>query len=47
LKVRRILITGGTGFVGSHLIRYLKSSDVKLTVVSSRDTFAQVAGIDY
>jgi GDP-4-dehydro-6-deoxy-D-mannose reductase len=45
--VRRILITGGTGFVGPYLIRYLKSFDVKLTVVSSADATFQEPGVDY
>ena len=33
--MRRILITGGTGFVGPYLIRFLKSFDAKFTVVSA------------
>jgi GDP-4-dehydro-6-deoxy-D-mannose reductase len=45
--VRRILITGGTGFVGSHLIRHLKSIDAKLVVVSSSDATIQEPGVDY
>jgi GDP-4-dehydro-6-deoxy-D-mannose reductase len=45
--VRRILITGGTGFVGSHLIRFLKSSDTKIIVVSSGDAALQEPGVDY
>jgi GDP-4-dehydro-6-deoxy-D-mannose reductase len=35
--VLRILITGGTGFVGTHLIRFLRSTDAQLFVVSHRD----------
>jgi len=38
--VQRILITGGTGFVGTHLIRFLKSSEARLFVVSHRDAEA-------
>lgn len=33
--MQRILITGGTGFVGSYLVRYLKSPDANLIVLSS------------
>lgn len=45
--MRRILITGGTGFVGSHLVRFLKSFDAKLTVVSSTETGNQDLSVDY
>ncbi len=45
--MRRILITGGTGFVGSHLIRFLRSFDAKLIVVSSGDATFQEPGVDY
>ena len=45
--MRRILITGGTGFVGGHLIRHLKSFDAKLVVVSSSDATIQEPGVDY
>jgi GDP-4-dehydro-6-deoxy-D-mannose reductase len=45
--VRRILITGGTGFVGSHLVRFLNSADAKLIVVSSGDVKTQLPGVDY
>jgi GDP-4-dehydro-6-deoxy-D-mannose reductase len=45
--VRRILITGGTGFVGSHLIRFLKSSRVKLIVVSSGGITIREPEVDY
>jgi GDP-4-dehydro-6-deoxy-D-mannose reductase len=47
LKVRRILITGGTGFVGSHLIHYLKSSGVDLSVVSSSVPARRESGVNY
>jgi GDP-4-dehydro-6-deoxy-D-mannose reductase len=45
--VRRILITGGTGFVGGQLIRFLKPFDLKLVVVSSSDVTIREPGIDY
>ena len=45
--MRRILITGGTGFVGSHLVRFLKSADAKLIVVSSGGVKTQLPGVDY
>ncbi len=45
--MRRILITGGTGFVGGHLIRHLKSSDVKLIVVSASDATTQEPEVEY
>jgi GDP-4-dehydro-6-deoxy-D-mannose reductase len=31
----RVLITGGTGFVGTHLVRFLKPSSSKIAVLSS------------
>ena len=45
--MRRILITGGTGFVGSHLVRFLNSVDAKLIVVSSGGVKTQLPGVDY
>jgi GDP-4-dehydro-6-deoxy-D-mannose reductase len=45
--VRRILITGGTGFVGSHLIRFLRSSDTKLIAVSSSEAIFQQPDVEY
>lgn len=45
--MRRVLITGGTGFVGPYLVRYLKSSNAKLIVLSSEDPIIQEPGIDY
>lgn len=45
--MRRILITGGTGFVGPHLVRFLKSSDAKLIAVSSRDPLVREEGTEY
>ncbi len=46
--MRRILITGGTGFVGSHLVRFLKSFECK----THRRFFGQASqfdepGVDY
>lgn len=34
---QRVLITGGTGFVGTHLIRFLKSKASKIAVIASGD----------
>jgi GDP-4-dehydro-6-deoxy-D-mannose reductase len=45
--VRRILITGGTGFVGRHLIRSLKSFDVKIFAISSSEVRTPEPGVDY
>ncbi len=45
--MQRILITGGTGFVGPHLIRFLNSPNVKLFVVSSRAADVQEPGVEY
>jgi GDP-4-dehydro-6-deoxy-D-mannose reductase len=45
--VRRILITGGTGFVGPYLIRFLKSFDTKLVVVSSGNAAVRESEVDY
>jgi GDP-4-dehydro-6-deoxy-D-mannose reductase len=35
--VKRVLITGGTGFVGTHLIRLLKSNASRIAVIASGD----------
>jgi GDP-4-dehydro-6-deoxy-D-mannose reductase len=46
--LRHILITGGTGFVGTHLIRFLKSSPSKIFVVSSGDGASWLEpGVEY
>lgn len=46
--MRRILITGGTGFVGPHLIRHLKNSSSRIVVLSSGSgTSGQEPGIEY
>jgi GDP-4-dehydro-6-deoxy-D-mannose reductase len=46
--LRRILITGGTGFVGTHLVRFLKSRSSQLVVASSAaDESVQAPGIEY
>lgn len=45
--LRRILITGGTGFVGYHLIHFLKSSNAKLTVVSPSNPALREPDVDY
>lgn len=45
--MRRILITGGTGFVGSHLLHFLKTFDAKVIVVSSGGVTTQEPGVDY
>lgn len=33
--MKRVLITGGTGFIGSNLVRYINSPSVKITVIDS------------
>jgi GDP-4-dehydro-6-deoxy-D-mannose reductase len=43
----RILITGGTGFVGTHLIRFLKSRDVEISVLASGKRFVGEPGVRY
>lgn len=48
--MRRVLITGGTGFVGPHLIRFLKSNSNSSTiaVIASRGSQSgQESGVDY
>ena len=48
MPLRRILITGGTGFVGAHLIRFLKSRPSKIIVLSSGDGESlREAGVEY
>jgi len=46
--VKRVLITGGTGFVGPHLIRFLKSDSSTIAVIAkSVGKTQQEAGVDY
>ena len=46
--MRRVLITGGTGFVGTHLIRFLRSRVSKIAVIASGDgTSRQEPGVEY
>lgn len=45
--MQRILITGGTGFVGSYLVRFLKSPGTKVIVVSSEEPKVREADVDY
>ncbi len=42
-----ILITGGTGFVGNHLIAHLKDGNSRIAVLSSGGSSARVSGVDY
>jgi GDP-4-dehydro-6-deoxy-D-mannose reductase len=42
-----ILITGGTGFVGNHLITHLKDGDSRVAVLSSGGSSVRVPGVDY
>ena len=44
---QRILITGGTGFVGPHLIRYLKPHTSSITVLASGISSAGDPDIEY
>jgi len=46
--VRRVLITGGTGFVGPHLIQFLKSDSSTIAVIAAGDRRSrQETGVDY
>ena len=36
--VRHVLVAGGDGFIGSHLVRALRSADVEITVVDDHST---------
>jgi GDP-4-dehydro-6-deoxy-D-mannose reductase len=46
--VERVLITGGTGFVGTYLIRFLKSHGLNIAVIASGDgTSWQEPEVDY
>jgi GDP-4-dehydro-6-deoxy-D-mannose reductase len=43
----RILITGGTGFVGAHLIRFLQTQDNEIFVLASGKPTSQEPGVEY
>lgn len=45
--MRRILITGGTGFVGSYLVPFLKFRGAELTVLSTSSAIIQEVGVEY
>jgi GDP-4-dehydro-6-deoxy-D-mannose reductase len=45
--LHRILITGGTGFVGNHLIRHLHSTTPNIMVMASGSPSALPAGVEY
>jgi GDP-4-dehydro-6-deoxy-D-mannose reductase len=42
-----ILITGGTGFVGNHLIAHLKDGNSRIAVLSSGGSSVRVPGVNY
>jgi uncharacterized protein len=44
---RHIIITGGTGFVGSHLIDYLLQRGDHVTVISRKAKHSERAGVNY
>lgn len=43
----RILITGGTGFVGTHLIRFLQARASQISVFSSDQSSTRLSGVQY
>jgi GDP-4-dehydro-6-deoxy-D-mannose reductase len=43
----RVLITGGTGFVGSHLVGLLKRESCQISVLASTQAASRETGIDY
>ncbi len=43
----RILITGGTGFVGSYLVRLLRPSGAQIEVLASAEAPSKEAGVGY
>jgi GDP-4-dehydro-6-deoxy-D-mannose reductase len=43
----RILITGGTGFVGSYLVRLLRSSGAQIVVLASTEAPSREPGVEY
>ena len=46
--MRRVLITGGTGFVGPYLIRYLQTTSASMAVMASGGSASQrEAGVEY
>lgn len=45
--MRRVLITGGTGFVGTHLIRYLRAAIPNIIVMASGPKPPSAIGLEY
>jgi len=45
--VVRVLITGGTGFVGNHLIRFLKPNGSKIAVIASANASRHEPEVEY
>lgn len=43
----RTLITGGTGFVGAHLVRFLKSRESQISVLASGSGSTREPGVQY
>lgn len=43
----RTVVTGGIGFIGSHLVQRLADRGAALTVVDAREPAAPVAGVEY
>jgi GDP-4-dehydro-6-deoxy-D-mannose reductase len=43
----RILITGGTGFVGAYLVRFLQSRDSQISVLASGNPSTREPGVQY
>lgn len=44
---KRVLITGGTGFLAKHLIDALLNRKVKLRIIDVRKPIREIAGVDY
>lgn len=38
-KNKHIIVTGGAGFIGSHVVEYLLNNDCKVTVIDNYDSF--------
>jgi len=38
-RIKHIIVTGGAGFIGSHVVEYLLKNEYCVTVVDNYDSF--------